>query len=302
MSFESRSDIVCKHNVKMSDLTTFKIGGIAKNVFLPKHAEEVSALVKSFRKNSQPYFILGNGSNVLMPDEGIAFPIILIGDQMQSMELGEDGEIVVGAGMLLATLVLKAMEYSLTGMEFAHCIPGTVGGAVYMNAGAFNGEMKDIVRWVECVDEDGNVSIEYPDADFFGYRDSKVQRMKWIVTRVAVRLQQGEKAAIKARMDEICEKRNEKQPLEYPSAGSVFKRPKDHFASKLIDEAGLKGYQIGGARVSDKHGGFIINVGGASSNDVLDLMQYVSDVVEEKSGIRLEPEIIIVKADQRERQ
>lgn len=295
MSFESRSDIECKRNVKMSDLTTFKIGGIAKEVFFPKSAEEVSALVKFFRSNEQPYFVLGNGSNVLMPDEDLDFPVVLIGDQMQSLELKEDGETVVGSGMLLATLVLKALEHSLTGIEFAHCIPGTVGGAVYMNAGAFNGEMKDIVRWIECVDKEGNIFVEYPDEGFFGYRYSKVQKMEWIVTRVAIRLRKGEKALIKARMDEINEKRAAKQPLEYPSAGSVFKRPKDHFASKLIDEAGLKGYQIGGARVSDKHGGFIINVGGATARDVMDLMRYVSEVVEEKSGIRLEPEIIIVR-------
>lgn len=294
MSFKSRSDIECRQNVKMSDLTTFKIGGVARKVFLPKNAEEVSALVKCFRSGAQPYFVLGNGSNVLMPDEDLDFPVILIGDQMQSLELKEDGEIVVGSGMLLATLVLKAFEYSFTGLEFAHCIPGTVGGAVYMNAGAFNGEMKDIVNWIECVDEEGNIFIEYPDESFFGYRDSKVQKKKWIVTRAAIRLRRGEKALIKARMDEINEKRVAKQPLEYPSAGSVFKRPKDHFASKLIDEAGLKGYQIGGARVSDKHGGFIINVGGATARDVKELMRYVSEVVERKSGIKLEPEIIIV--------
>ncbi|MDO4753632.1 MAG: UDP-N-acetylmuramate dehydrogenase, partial [Bacillota bacterium] len=251
----------------MSDLTTFKIGGVAKHVFLPKSTEEVSALVRDFRKAGQPYFVLGNGSNVLMPDEEIEFPIIWIGDQLRDIQIHEDGEIVVGAGMLLATLVLKALEHSLTGIEFAHCIPGTVGGAAYMNAGAFNGEMKDIIRWIEYVDAEGKVFVVHPDESFFGYRYSKAQTMNWIVTRVCVKLEKGDRTIIKERMDEIGAKRSAKQPLEYPSAGSVFKRPKDHFASKLIDEAGLKGYQIGGARVSDKHGGFIVNMGGATCGD-----------------------------------
>lgn len=290
------SDISCEYNLKMSDLTTFKIGGIAKNVYIPKNTQEVARLVSAF-KNGTKYFVLGNGSNVLMPDGEIPFPVILIGDRMQNFEIGEDGNIAVEAGMLLNSLVQKACEHSLTGLEFAHCIPGTVGGAVFMNAGAFNGEMKDVVRWVEIVDADGRISVEYPDEAFFSYRYSKAQKMGWIITKVGITLKKGDPDAIRGLMREIEEKRYQRQPLEYPSAGSVFKRPPGNFAGKLIDEAGLKGFQIGGARVSEKHAGFIVNVDHATYTDVVRLMDHIVEVVRKNSGIVLEPEVMILKPE-----
>lgn len=294
MCLKLSSDIVCRRGLKMSDLTTFKIGGVADVVFEPRNADEVSELVKHFQKEGTRCFVLGKGSNVLMPDGEIRTPIVLIGNRM-SEQVVDDCEVVVGAGMPLSSLVHLVLEHSLTGLEFANCIPGTVGGAVYMNAGAFNGEMKDVVSWVELVDGEGNVFVEKPNSDFFGHRYSKVQENDWIITKVCVGLQKGNRDEIAARMSEISEKRSAKQPLDYPSAGSVFKRPKDNYASKLIDEAGLKGHQIGGAMVSTKHGGFIINVGGATASDVRRLMDYVADVVEQKNGIRLEPEIVIAE-------
>lgn len=292
MSFDYCPDIEHRCDLKMSDCTTFKIGGEAKNVFVPKNAAQLSELVRGFSAEGLDYFVLGNGSNVLMPDETIDLPIVRIGRSMGECEVSGDF-ITAGAGLLLCDLVKSALANSLTGAEFAHCIPGTVGGAVFMNAGAFGGEMKDIVKWLEIVDADGNIHIVYPDQNFFGHRYSKAQEKKWIITRIGIQLKKGDASGIKARMDEISGRRAEKQPLDYPSAGSVFKRPEGYFASKLIDDAGLKGTQIGGARVSDKHAGFIINTGGATAADVKNLMNYVVDKVYRDSGVLLEAEIVV---------
>ncbi len=294
MSLEYRPDIEYRSDLKMSDCTTFKIGGEARHVFLPKNSEEVAELVRYFAAEGLGYFVLGNGSNVLMSDDFIELPIIKIGSAIAECRLDGDS-IVVGAGLPLCDLVRTALDSSLTGAEFAHCIPGTVGGAVFMNAGAFGGEMKDIVKWLEIVDSSGDIYKIIPDSSFFGHRFSLAQEKKWIITRVCVQLEKGDPAKISARMDEIAAKRREKQPLEYPSAGSVFKRPAGNYASKLIDEAGLKGKRIGGAKVSEKHAGFIVNTGGATAADVKELMNCIVDVVYKKSGIVLEPEIVVFK-------
>lgn len=281
----------------MSKFTTFKVGGVAENVFVPSSAEEVSELVRCFKEKNSDFFVLGNGSNVVMPDGRIETPIILIGKKMADIEILGDS-VAAGAGALLSEFVCAAHRAGLIGMEFAAGIPGSVGGAAYMNAGAFDGEMKDIVEWIEVVCPNGDIEVIRPDCNFFAYRFSGAQVGGRIITKVGFKLKSGTKEEVessKERMDYILARRKLLQPLEYPSAGSVFKRPEGYFAGKLIDEAGLKGFRIGGAMVSEKHAGFFINVGGATSKDVNELVKAVADVVYKKDGVRLEPEIMLAK-------
>ncbi len=285
-----------KQSFNLADHSSFKIGGNATNVYLPASAEEVARLVKYFKQTNQQFFVLGNGTNVLFPDRDIRLPIILMGDSMSACSIDEHtGEVVAEAGISLLKLVNKVLSYSLTGLEFAHYIPGTFGGALYMNAGAFNGEMSDVVEWVEYVDENGDLNRVSTDGEFFAYRYSKTQEREWVIVRAGLRLSRGDSEKIRTRMVEIESKRKEKQPLDYPSAGSVFKRPEGSYASKLIDEAGLKGDCVGGACVSEKHAGFIVNKGGATAKDVKDLIEHVQQVVLERHGVRLEREIIFVE-------
>ena len=274
----------------MKKHTTFRVGGNADFFVTPKTKEEVKAVVALCKEENVPYYILGNGSNLLVGDKGYRGVIIQIYKEMNSIEI--DGEeIKVQAGALLSKIGVAALEAELTGFEFAAGIPGTMGGAVVMNAGAYGGEMKDILKSVNVLTPEGE-ELTLSNAELeLGYRTSIIAKKGYVVLEAIVSLEKGAKEAIKARMDELKVQRTTKQPLEYPSAGSTFKRPEGYFAGKLIQDAGLRGFQVGGAQVSEKHCGFVINKDNATAADVLELMQQVSAIVKEKFGVELEPEV-----------
>ncbi len=281
-------------NEQMKNYTTFRIGGTADIVVKPKSYEEVAKAVKLCKANQVPYYILGNGSNLLVADEGYRGVIIQIYNGLADIEV-EGNKITAKAGALLSRIATKAMENSLTGLEFAHGIPGTLGGAVVMNAGAYDGEMKNVLVTCDVLDEEGNVLTLTNEALELGYRTSIIQKKNYIVLGATMELKQGDQEIIKSYMKELMGRRKEKQPLEKPSAGSTFKRPEGHFAGKLIMDAGLRGYQIGGARVSDKHCGFVVNEGNATCKDVEELIAHVQRVVEDQFKVLLEAEVKILK-------
>ncbi len=277
----------------MSRHTTFRVGGPADYFIVPESIEELSKLVKYLNLVEREYFILGNGSNLLVGDHGYRGVVIWIADNFAEIKV-EGNKIIAGAGAMLSKVASTALEAGLTGFEFASGIPGSVGGAMVMNAGAYGGEMKDIVKRVEVVTTDGDV-FEMSNAEMnFGYRTSVCRKAKLAVTKVEFELEAGDKAAIKARMDELKAQRLAKQPLEFPSAGSTFKRPEGYFAGKLIMDAGLSGYTIGGAKVSEKHCGFIVNSGNASAIDIHDLIFEVQEKVKNRFNVKLEPEVCII--------
>lgn len=269
--------------------TTFRVGGPADVLVTPDLAC-LKAVVALCRQYEEPFYIVGNGSNLLVGDKGVRGVVIVIAGQLG--EICCDGEVITaGAGATLGQIAGRAAEAGLSGMEFAAGIPGTVGGAVVMNAGAYGGEMKDIVTSVLVLDKEGNekeLSLEELD---LGYRHSCIIEKEYIVLKVVLKLTKGETSEIRAKMAELREQRVSKQPLEYPSAGSTFKRPEGYFAGKLIMDAGLRGYQVGGAQVAEKHCGFVINKENATAEDIVTLMQNVSDKVEEQFGVKLEPEV-----------
>lgn len=275
----------------MNRHTTFRIGGNADIFVTPGSIAEVEQIVKCCEAHSVPYYVVGNGSNLLVGDEGIRGVVLQIGAEFSEIEIGEDDTIWVQAGCMLSKVANAAMEHALTGMEFASGIPGTVGGAVMMNAGAYGGEMKDIVECVTVLTPDGEIQILPQDQMEFGYRESIVSRNNLIVLEVKLHLQKGMQDEILAKMKMLNTARREKQPLEYPSAGSTFKRPEGYFAGKLIMEAGLAGYQVGDAQVSEKHCGFVINRGQATAKEVIALMNDVIHRVEEAYHVTLEPEV-----------
>lgn len=277
----------------MQKHTTFHVGGAAKYFAMPKNVDEIQTLIAHCQKQNMPYCVLGNGSNVLFADAGYDGMIIQIGNAMS--EIRVDGTVVYAqAGAILARVAKTAYEAGLTGMEFAAGIPGSIGGAIVMNAGAYGGEMKDIVSCVDVLSTDGTRRKYTCDEMEFSYRHSIIDSDK-IVVGVELALQKGDKTVILNRMNELAEARRSKQPLEYPSAGSTFKRPEGYFAAKLIDDSGLRGYRVGGAMVSEKHCGFVVNVEHASTADVLAVMQHVQEVVNEKYGVMLEPEVRIIR-------
>lgn len=273
----------------MQKHTTFRVGGAAKYFAMPKNTEEIQALIAYCREQKLSYYVLGNGSNVLFTDDGYDGMIIQIGSAMSTIQVAGNS-MYVQAGAILAKTAKIAYEEGLTGMEFAAGIPGSVGGAVVMNAGAYGGEMKDIVAYVDVLSTDGTLRRYTGDEMEFGYRHSIIDADK-IVVGVGLTLNKGDKTAILDRMNELAEARRSKQPLEYPSAGSTFKRPEGYFAGKLIQDAGLRGFQVGGAQVSEKHCGFVINKDQATASDVMNLMNQVSDKVYEEFGVRLQPEV-----------
>lgn len=277
----------------MKKHTTFRIGGPARFFAQPRNVRELETLIIYCKEKNLNYLILGNGSNVLFADEGYDGMVIQIGSNMSEICV-EGTKIVADAGAILARTANCAYEAGLTGMEFAAGIPGSVGGAIVMNAGAYGGEMKDIVEAVDILDADGIVRRYTCDEMQFSYRHSSVDASR-IVLRVVFSLQTGDKTAIQARMNELSEARRSKQPLEYPSAGSTFKRPEGYFAAKLIDDSGLRGYRCGGAMVSEKHCGFVVNVDQATCADVCAVMQHVEAVVKEKYDVTLEPEVRIIR-------
>lgn len=277
-------------NEAMKMHTTFRIGGSADYFTVPVTKEEVKAVVGICKEMQTPYYVLGNGSNLLVSDEGYRGVIIQLYKEMSGIEV--DGTIIrAQAGASLAKIANAALEAELTGFEFAAGIPGTIGGACVMNAGAYGGEMKDVLVEVTVLTQDGEILTLAKSELELGYRTSVIAKKDYIVLEAVIGLKSGIAAEIKAIMDDLREKRVSKQPLEYPSAGSTFKRPEGYFAGKLIQDAGLRGFKVGGAQVSEKHCGFVINAGDATAKDVDELMKQVSAKVEEQFGVTLEPEV-----------
>ena len=273
----------------MKKHTTFRVGGPA-DVLIQPDTEELKKVIRLCAQQGEPCCVIGNGSNLLIGDKGIRGLVIEMLSVKDAIEINGD-TIRAGAGMLLSKTAMEAAKAGLSGMEFAAGIPGTIGGAVVMNAGAYGGEMKDILVSVTVLDEEGELRrIQAEDLNL-GYRRSNIIENHYIVVEAVLKLKQGETSEILAQMDTLKQQRREKQPLEYPSAGSTFKRPEGYFAGKLIMDAGLRGYQVGGAMVSEKHCGFVINAGDATAADIRRLMQDVSDTVQEKFGVTLEPEV-----------
>lgn len=277
----------------MAAHTTFRVGGPADCFLQLENTEQLIRVQKYLNQVGVPFFLLGNGSNLLVSDDGYRGVILQIGQRMGKIEVN-DCVITAQAGASLAQVARTAMEHGLTGLEFASGIPGTVGGGVVMNAGAYDGEMSQVVIQVTVVNGEGEVMELDNSTMEFGYRTSTIKSNPFTVTEVTFRLEKGDREQIKAKMDELASRRREKQPLEYPSAGSTFKRPKGYFAGKLIMDAGLRGYQSGGARVSDKHCGFVINAGGATAWDVYDVIREVQERVKEKFNVNLEPEVLFL--------
>lgn len=274
----------------MARHTTFRIGGPADYFVELGSIEQIRAAIQVCREENLPWFVLGRGSNLLVSDKGYRGVILSIYKDFQKTEI--QGETVtVQAGVLLTTLSGKVLDASLTGLEFASGIPGTIGGAVVMNAGAYGGEMKDIVRKVTVLDQDGEVRTLTCGEMQFGYRTSLAKKKGYIVLGAELTLKQGEKEKIRGEMQALKAKRIEKQPLEFPSAGSTFKRPEGYFAGKLIMDTGLRGFQVGGAQISEKHCGFVVNTGDATAEDVKNLIEEVQKRVREKFGVTLEPEV-----------
>lgn len=286
-------DLELRAQEPMAKHTSFRIGGNAEMMALPKNEEELSALLKMSTEMDIPYAILGAGTNVLAPDEGIPGLIICLKDCFGGMERLDETTICVAAGVTMARAAVFAASANLGGLEFAHGIPGTVGGGVYMNAGAYGGEIKDVCRRVKIMEPNGESRWIEGEELGFSYRHSAIEDHPWIVLTAEFTLEPKPEKEVKAKMQELIGKRRSSQPLDLPSAGSAFKRPVGGYAAALIDQAGLKGYQVGGAAVSTKHAGFVVNMGGATANDVKKLLSEVSDIVFEKSGIRLEPEVRI---------
>lgn len=279
----------------MSSHTSFKIGGNASVVAVPKSADEISSIVKMCNQLDIRYMPIGNGSNLLVADEGIDACVILIGKDFGDVELIDENTIFAKAGAPLIRVCRFALDNGLSGLEFAYGIPGSCGGGAFMNAGAYGGEMKDVLVKCEHVDSDGNVGyLGIEDMDL-SYRHSAYYDNGCIITGLYMKLQKGNKGDILAKMEELMQKRKEKQPLEYPSAGSTFKRPEGYFAGALIEECELKGATVGGAQVSEKHAGFVINKGGATCADVLQLCKNVADKIYAEKGVNLEMEIRVTK-------
>lgn len=270
--------------------TTFKIGGPADYFLMPDKDTDVGRIVKICKESAIPYFILGNGSNLLVGDGGYRGAVIQIYKNMSAVTV-EGTEITVQAGALLSSVAVAAKNAALTGFEFAGGIPGTMGGAVVMNAGAYGGEMKDVLTEVTVMDEEGEIVTLPADKLELGYRTSIIKTAGYIVLEAKLQLKEGNPEVIRETMKDLTIRRTTKQPLEYPSAGSTFKRPEGYFAGKLIMDSGLAGYQVGGAQVSEKHCGFVINAGGATARDVRTLMDNVRDIVYKKYGVTLEPEV-----------
>ena len=277
----------------MKNHTTFKIGGPAQYYVTPESVTQIQEVVSLCRDMNIPLHVIGNGSNILVGDDGVDGVVLALFNTFSDYEI-KDNVITAQAGMSLIKLAVIALREGLTGLEFASGIPGSVGGAVYMNAGAYDGQMKDVVTSVTVLDEAGNIRILGRDELDMGYRTSAVAKNNMIVLQVVIELKSGDKEQIKDRMNQLSELRKQKEPLEDPSAGSTFKRPEGYFAGKLIEDAGLRGYTVGGACVSEKHCGFVVNKGGACAADVVNVIKDVKVKVYEKFGVELEPEVKMI--------
>lgn len=278
----------------MKNHTSFRIGGPAKLFIEPKNEEELSCVLKKCRESKIEYIVIGNGSNLLVSDSGISKAVIKLSGGFEKIELFGKTTVKAGAGASLASLCRFALENSLSGLEFAFGIPGSVGGAAFMNAGAYGGEMKDVVFSCSHIDREGNAGVLSKELLGFAYRKSAYGENGFVVTEVTFKLQKGEKSAIEEKMNDLLGRRKDKQPLSFPSAGSVFKRPEGYFAGALIEQSGLKGKTVGGAQVSEKHAGFIINIGSATCKDVKDLIECCQKTVYDNFGVKLETEIKMI--------
>ncbi len=286
---------VCiEENVPMAQYTSFRAGGKARMMVVPADTEQLRAVLRVLAGSGEQYMVLGNGTNILVKDSGYDGAVVKIGSGFDYVRQ-EDRSLICGSGMRMSVAAKAALEGGLSGFEFASGIPGFTGGAVFMNAGAYGGEMKDILRRAKIVSKDGSSEF-YMTADELdmGYRHTKLHDTGDIVTEVEFVLEEGDRTQIKAKMTELMEKRNSRQPVNFPSAGSFFKRPEGYFAGKLIQDAGLKGLSVGGAQVSELHSGFIINRGGATATDILQLMEMIQARVFEEFGVRLETEVRII--------
>lgn len=287
---EAAGDACVWEQESMKKHTTFRIGGPADLFAAPTTQEAVAEVIRICREQNYPFYILGNGSNLLVSDEGYRGLILQLYRNFSEILIEKD-EIHVQSGAMLSVIAKRALEAGLTGFEFASGIPGTIGGAVVMNAGAYGGEMKDVLTEVTVLTKENEIRT-IPAAELeLGYRTSAVMKNGWIVLGAKIKLQKGDPQAIRAQMEELKEQRVTKQPLEYPSAGSTFKRPEGYFAGKLIMDAGLRGFSVGDAQVSEKHCGFVVNKGNATAQDVLELIRQVTEKVKEQFGVTLEPEV-----------
>lgn len=288
-------DSEIKIDENMSNHIHFKVGGPVDILLIPSKVSQVVETLKICKNENIPYFIIGNGSNLLVKDGGIRGVVIKLSNLL-SIEV--NGNIIkASSGTLLEDVSKKAVENSLTGFEFACGIPGSVGGAVFMNAGAYDGEIKNVIKEAEVLDRDGNIKVLSKEELELGYRTSKVMKDNLVVISATFELTKGDKEKIRERVNELTEKRESKQPLEYPSAGSTFKRPEGYFAGKLIQDAGLKGASLGGAAVSEKHSGFVINKDGATAEGVLNLIAHVQNEVKKQFGVELHTEVRIIGED-----
>lgn len=282
----------------MSLHTSFRIGGPAAALVMVNNEEELAAVMRLVTEERIEHILIGNGSNFLVSDEGYPGIMIKLGGSFEEVDLVDETHVMAGAAKLLSGVSVFATEHGLASFEFASGIPGSVGGAMFMNAGAYGGEMKDIVESVRLMKPDGSEIVERSNEEMgFAYRNSAIQKDGLIVLSVRFALSKDDPEAITARVLELQHKRNSKQPVNLPSAGSTFKRPVGGFAAALIDEAGLRGYQVGGAQVSEKHTGFVVNVGDATCEDVLAVMRHVREVVLTRSGIELEPEVRLINCE-----
>lgn len=283
-----------KYNEPMKKHTTMKVGGNCDCLVLPDSIEQIVKVIAYAKENNIPYFIIGNGSNLLVVDEDIHILIIKITNKFSKIKIEEE-TITVDAGASMPLVAIKAKNHFLSGFEFACGIPGTIGGGVRMNAGAYGGEIANVFVSATYLDHDGNLQTIGKEDMNFGYRHTFFcEHPDYVILSVKLKLQKGNQEEIAKKMEENATARREKQPLEYPNFGSVFKRPEGYFVGKLVSDAGLRGYTIGGAQVSEKHTGFIVNKGGATCQDVVDLIHYVQKVVYEKFGVSLKTEVVFI--------
>ncbi len=295
--FNSAIEIGCKahKNEKLCNHISFKVGGPCPLLIEPENEKQLTEILKLIKETETPYTILGNGTNVLVPDEGLNKVVVKIGDEMTSLSLDGEDVICCSAGTKVVTLCKFALENSLSGLEFAYGIPGTCGGAVFMNAGAYGGEVKDVITEITYLTPDLELKTMPVEEAQLSYRHSVFKENNCIVVSAKFKMKKAPKEEIKTAMNDFLSRRKDKQPLEYPSAGSTFKRPEGYFAGALIEQCGFKGKTLGGAQISDKHAGFLINKNNATAKDILDLIALTQETVKKETGVTLEPEVIVLR-------
>ena len=295
--FNSAIEMGCKayKDENLCNHISFKVGGPCPLLVEPKNEKQLKDILKLIKETETPYIILGNGTNVLVLDEGLQKVVVKIGDEMTELSLEGDDVICCSAGTKVVTLCKFALENSLSGLEFAYGIPGTCGGAVFMNAGAYGGEVKDTLSEITYLTPDLEIKTIPVEEAKLSYRHSLFKENSGIVVSARFKMKKAPKEEIKAAMNDYLSRRKDKQPLEYPSAGSTFKRPEGHFAGALIEQCALKGKSIGGAEISEKHAGFLINKNNATAKDILELMEFTKETVKKETGVTLEPEVIILR-------